>query len=101
VRPRCPCPHVFVTLGQPYRPLSPSAMWQITSLRLRRLGIRSEHQGPHSLRHACATHLLRKGASLKEIADFLGHRDSKSIGIYARCDTRLLRQVAAFGLSGL
>jgi integrase/recombinase XerD len=100
-RPRCPCRHVFVTLGQPYRPLSPSAMWQIASLRLRRLGIRSEHQGPHALRHACATHLLRKGASLKEIADFLGHRDSKSIGIYARYDTRLLRQVAAFGLSGL
>jgi len=100
-RPRCPCRHVFVTLGQPYRPLSPSAMWQVTSLRLRRLGIKSEHQGPHALRHACATHLLRKGASLKEIADFLGHRDSKSIGIYAKYDTRLLRQVAAFRLSGL
>ena len=100
-RPRCPCRHVFVTLGQPYRPLSPSAMWQIASLRLRRLRIRSEHQGPHALRHACATHLLRKGASLKEIADFLGHRDSKSIGIYARYDSRLLRKVAVFGLSGL
>jgi site-specific recombinase XerD len=67
-------------------------MWQITSLRFR---------GPHALRHACATHLLREGASLKEIADFLGHRDSKSVGLYAKYDTRLLRQVAAFGLSGL
>jgi hypothetical protein len=33
--------------------------------------------------------LRRKGASSKEIAGFLGHRDPKSIGIYAKYDTRL------------
>jgi integrase/recombinase XerD len=60
-----------------------------------------EHVGPHSLRHACATRLLKKGASLKEIADFLGHRNIKSVGIYARYDTRSLRKVAAFSLAGV
>jgi len=100
-RPRCACRHVFVTLHPPYRPLKASSMWQITSRRLRQLRIVSAHHGPHALRHACATHLLRKGTSLKEIADFLGHRDSRSVGIYAKYDTRSLRKVAAFPLSGL
>jgi site-specific recombinase XerD len=99
-RPRCTCRNVFVTLGQPYRPLIAPAMWQIVSRRFEGLGIKSEHRGPHALRHACATHLLRRGTSLKDIADFLGHRDSKSIGLYAKCDTRSLRKVAAFRLAG-
>jgi site-specific recombinase XerD len=100
-RPRCACRHIFVTLHPPYRPLKSSSMWQITSRRMRRLGIVSTHHGPHALRHACATYLVRKGTSLKEIADFLGHRDHKSIGIYAKFDTRSLRNVAAFRLVGL
>jgi integrase/recombinase XerD len=100
-RPRCACRHVFVTLNPPYRPLTASSMWQITSLRMKRLGIMAPHCGPHALRHACATHLLRKGTSLKEIADFLGHRDSRSIGLYAKYDPRSLRMVAAFHLAGL
>jgi integrase/recombinase XerD len=100
-RPRCPCRHVFVTLHPPYRPLKASSMWQITSRRMRQLGLASVHHGPHALRHACATHLMRRGTSLKEIADFLGHRDSKSIGIYAKYDTKALRKVAAFRLAGL
>jgi site-specific recombinase XerD len=100
-RPRCPCRHVFVTLCPPYRPMALGAMWQIASRRIKRLGISSLHQGPHALRHACATHLLRQGTSLKEIADFLGHHDSKSIGIYAKHDTKSLRKVAAFRLAGL
>jgi site-specific recombinase XerD len=100
-RPHCQCRNVFVTLGQPYRPLVGPAMWQIVNRRFKCLGIKSEHHGPHALRHACATQLLKRGTSLKDIADFLGHRDSKSIGLYAKYDTRALRKVAAFRLTGL
>jgi site-specific recombinase XerD len=100
-RPRCACRSVFVTLGQPYRPLTAVAMWQTVSRRFGLLGIKSARRGPHALRHACATHLLRKGTSLKDIADFLGHRNVKSVAIYAKYDTRSLRQVAAFRLTGL
>jgi integrase/recombinase XerD len=100
-RPRCSCRSVFVTLHPPYRPLQSGSLWQIVSRRIKQLGILSRHKGPHALRHACATHLLYKGTSLKEIADFLGHRDSRSIGIYAKCDSRSLRKVAAFRLAGL
>jgi integrase/recombinase XerD len=100
-RPRCACRHVFVTLHPPYRPLQASSMWQITSRRMRQQGIASPHHGPHALRHACATHLLRKGSSLKNISDFLGHSNSKSIGIYAKYDIRSLKKVAAIRLADL
>jgi len=76
-------------------------MWRTVSRRFKLLGIQSERRGPHALRHACASHLLKKGTPLKDIADFLGHRDAKSIGLYAKFDTRALRNVAAFGLKGL
>jgi integrase/recombinase XerD len=100
-RPRCSSRHVFVTLHPPYRPLLGSSMWQIASRRMKQLRIVSAQRGPHALRHACATQLLKRGTSLKGIADFLGHRDSKSIGIYAKYDMRSLRKVASFRLAGL
>lgn len=100
-RPRCACRNIFVTFQQPYRPVSAVGMWRIVSHRFKILGIESKPRGPHALRHACATQLLKKGTPLKDIADFLGHRDAKSIGIYAKFDTRWLRRVAAFSLNGL
>ena len=100
-RPHCNCRHVFVCLNPPFRPVESSGMWQVVSKRITRLGIVSEHKGPHALRHACATQLLKKGSSLIEIADFLGHRDLRSVSIYAKYNTRSLRQVAAFSLAGV
>lgn len=100
-RPHCACRNVFLTVQLPYRPFGPRSMYSVVGKRMRRLGIKSEHCGPHSLRHACATHLLKKGSSLKEIADFLGHRTTKSVATYAKFDRRSLRTVAAFSLSGI
>jgi site-specific recombinase XerD len=54
--------------------------------------------GMHSLRHACATELLRQGSSLQAIADLLGHRSMRSVSIYAHCDSLALRKVADFSL---
>jgi integrase/recombinase XerD len=100
-RPRCHCRNLFVSLKPPYRPMRPTTLWGIVSDRLKHLEINSEHYGGHSLRHACATELLRKGSSLREIADFLGHRTLKSVSIYAKYDVRSLRQVANFSLAGV
>jgi site-specific recombinase XerD len=60
-----------------------------------------QHYGPHVLRHACATHLLAEGCSLKEIGDHLGHRDPEATRIYAKVDVAGLRQVADFSLQGV
>jgi integrase/recombinase XerD len=100
VRPRCSCPNIFVTLRSPYRPLITSTMAAIVSGRMRSLGIQSAHKGPQSLRHACATRLLREGGSFPEIADFLGHKNCESVGVYAKLNTELLSQVSALDLVG-
>ena len=100
-RKRCPSRQVFLAQYAARGPIGSSPMWQIVATRMRKLGIQLKHVGPHSLRHACATRLLQKGASLQEIADFLGHRSIRSVGIYARFDVRLLRKVARFSLVGV
>ena len=101
VRPKCSCPHLFVTLNPPFRPVHNSSLWRITSVRFRHLGIHCRPRGPHSLRHACAQRLLQRGLSFKEISDFLGHQDLQSVRIYAKCDIKLLRRVADFPLGDL
>jgi len=100
-RPKCACRHLFVTLRPPYRPVGTSVLWQLTSSRIKAVGLRLRHTGPHSLRHACATRLLQKGASFKEIGDVLGHRGLESVGIYAKVDLNALRAVAKVNLGGL
>ena len=100
-RPHVNDRHIFLGERRPWGPLQHYAVWRTVSRRMRKLGIEIDHIGPHSLRHACATRLLQMGTSLKEIADFLGHRDMNSVSIYAKHDTRALRKVAAFRLAGL
>lgn len=100
-RPRTGCRHLFLTLNPPYRSVGTSSLWAIASQRLKAAGIRCRRSGPHCLRHACATHLLQEGMSLKEIGDLLGHRSAMSTGIYAKVDITMLRRVADFDLGGL
>ncbi|MBW4028053.1 MAG: tyrosine-type recombinase/integrase [Acidobacteria bacterium] len=100
-RPRVDSRHVFLGERRPWGPMLHGTVWRTTSRRMRTLGIELAHLGPHSLRHACATRLLQKGSSLQEIADFLGHRNTKTVGIYAKFDMRGLHKVADFSLGGL
>jgi integrase/recombinase XerD len=101
VRPACSCRHLFVTRYAPFRRVDPTALRPMVSRRLQALSIRSEHRGPHTLRHACATQLLHRGFSLRDIADFLGHRGLSSVSIYAKHDMRSLRDVAAFSMAAV
>jgi integrase/recombinase XerD len=100
VRPRSPHQEVFLTLLHPIRPLHTSVS-HAARRRLRRLGVDLPHYGPHALRHACATHMLSQGRTLKEIGDHLGHRDLNTTRIYAKVDLGGLRLVANFDMGGL
>jgi len=94
VRPRSPHREIFLTLMAPYRPSTMRGLEACVALHIRALGLQLPHTGPHALRHACATHLLSQGFSLKEIGDHLGHECPRSTQIYAKVDERGLRQVA-------
>jgi integrase/recombinase XerD len=100
-RPNCSSRNIFLTRCRPYRPLRPHACWDIVSQRMRKLGMGPGAIGPHALRHACATQLLRRGLSLQEIADFLGHRSIRNVSHYAKHDPRSLKEVSNFGLRGV
>jgi integrase/recombinase XerD len=99
VRPRLSRREVFVHLRAPFEPLSNSAIWQLVSHRLLPLEPSLKHHGPHVLRHACATHLLESGMTIKEIGDFLGHKSPASTAVYTAVDLAGLRRVAEFDLT--
>jgi integrase/recombinase XerD len=101
VRPKCEYREVFITLKGPWRPISAAQFYCGIRERIETLGIKLAHRGPHALRHACATHLMTEGLSLKEIGDHLGHSSTESTQIYAKVDMAGLREVAESGLGGL
>ena len=96
VRPSSACREVFLTLRQPYRPVSVGAFSSMVQKQQKRLGLHPRHFGPHALRHACATHLLAQGLTLKEVGDHLGHVSMAATRAYAKVDLPGLREVATF-----
>ena len=101
VRPRCACRTLFVSLKPPYRSIGKSSFYTLTSVRMKKLGIKSGRLGPHAIRHARAIQLLKEGIPVREIAEFLGHRNPESSLRYAKFDVELLREVADFKLEGV
>jgi integrase/recombinase XerD len=63
---------------------------------LKRAGLKRprKYLGSRLLRHSLATDLLRKGASLSEIADVLRHRSRVTTTTYAKYDLEALRSIA-------
>jgi site-specific recombinase XerD len=100
-RPQTKRREVFLRLRPPFEPLTVGGLGTMVHFQLKSLNLKLPHYGPHALRHACASHLLAEGLSLKEIGDHLGHSDPRSTRIYAKVDLEGLREVARFDLGGL
>jgi integrase/recombinase XerD len=93
-RPHCPLRTVFVRQRPPWSGLGPSGVGQIVRRALRRAGLKPDRTGAHLLRHSLATNMLRKGASLHEIGQMLGHECPTTTQIYAKVDIKALRTIA-------
>ncbi|MBI1914448.1 MAG: tyrosine-type recombinase/integrase, partial [Planctomycetes bacterium] len=48
---------------------------------------------PHGLRHACATHLVRRGADVRHVQRLLGHSTIETTARYTRVAIKDLREV--------
>lgn len=83
-RPVSDCTYVFLRQKTPHSQLGPCAISSLMRARMVRCGLPA--RGPHALRHAFATRLLRAGQSVKSIADLLGHRSLDAVAIYAKVD---------------
>ncbi len=95
-RPRCSSPpQVFLRVQAPCRGLAKgSSVGSIVYRALQRAGLDPRHKGAHLLRHTLATEMLRRGASLRQIAQILRHRNTQTTEIYARVDLGALRDLA-------
>lgn len=83
--------HLGARRGQP---LSSSAVSAVVARSLWRACVEAPIAGAYVFRHTVASRLVGAGASLKEVADFLGHRSLDTTAIYAKLDIAALREVA-------
>lgn len=94
-RPRSTSRRVFLRGKAPIRGfVGPSAIASLVRHALERAGINAPTKGAHQFRHGLATQMLRKGASLTEIGELLGHRSPETTKIYTKVDLDSLRTLA-------
>lgn len=91
-RPRARTRCVLLRSRAPYDALTSGGVVSIAKTALRAAGVAAG--GAHLLRHTAATQMLRKGASLSEIAHVLRHRHVDTTAIYAKVDLASLQSVA-------
>jgi site-specific recombinase XerC len=90
-RPRSSVRALFLRDRAPFTRLRPGAVCHVARTALAVVGVRG---GAHRFRHTAATLLLRRGASLSEIAHVLRHRSADTTAIYAKVDLAALGTVA-------
>ena len=94
-RPPSALRHVFLRHRAPLgTPVSRELVRGVVRRAYARSECPHEWTGTHILRHTVATRLLRKGASLKEIADLLGHQSINTSTIYGKVNMPTLAAVA-------
>lgn len=91
-RPATSIRQVFLMSKAPRRSIRADSVHDVTRRACRRSGL--PVVGPHRLRHALATEMLHRGATLIEVSQVLRHRDLATTAIYAKVDLTTLRHVA-------
>ena len=95
-RPRVPNNRrLFLRARAPIRGFkSTCGIGSVVKHALARSGINAVRKGSHQFRHALATTMLKRGASLSEIGELLRHQHQDTTAIYAKVDLASLRTLA-------
>jgi len=93
-RPKCASTAVFVRHCAPLgKPLVPVTLNGVVQRLANRAGLRHRMRSTHILRRSLASHMLNAGATLKQIADFLGHASIDTTILYTKVDLVTLSRV--------
>lgn len=94
-RPPSRSRNVFVRHRVPHGgPLTPELVRGAMRRAYARAGFDTKLTGTHPLRRTAATRMLGRGATMKEIADVLGHRSLDTTKVYTKVNLSQLRSVA-------
>lgn len=88
-RPRDPSPLLFVSKNG--RQITVGNLGDLLRKYAARAGLDIDIT-PHTIRHACATHLLKGGADIRYVQELLGHSALSSTQIYTKIDISFLKQ---------
>lgn len=70
--------------------MNPNAVWYVVHKYARSAGI-DKPVSTHTFRHACATHMLRNGAPIRQLQEMLGHASLETTQLYTRVSINDLR----------
>lgn len=93
-RPATTYREIFLTSVTPRRPMGNCVTTTFVQVFLKKLNLDGPGRGAHSFRHTAASLMVENGATLKEVADVLGHRVLSTTGIYIKLDKQSLLEVA-------
>lgn len=93
-RPETTDRHVFMRTLAPRAPISAGAVYSSVALYLRKAGIQVHLPGARALRRKCVQRRVDAKLPLKRISDYMGHRPSQSIQVYAKAPIASVREVA-------
>jgi integrase/recombinase XerD len=85
-------PQVALFVNRRGERLTRQGFWLILKGYARSAGIRA-HVTPHTLRHSFATHMLRGGASVRDVQELLGHANVSTTQVYTQLADEHLREV--------
>jgi site-specific recombinase XerD len=95
VRPPGHDRHLFVRhWGLIGRPMSVGSIRLAMILAYRRCGFPKSWNGTHILRRTFATDVHARGATMRQVADFLGHQRVATTGVYTQAALRAMRALA-------
>lgn len=89
---KAPTEHVFINrCGRPLTRFGIHTMVKRYAQRVsaRMPGLAAKRVNPHSIRHTCATHLLRAGVDINTIRAWLGHVSLDTTNVYAETDLEM------------
>jgi integrase/recombinase XerD len=86
--------HGYLFINQYGEPIHPNGIWRVVK-RCVRLAQIKKNISTHTLRHTCATHMLRNGAPIRHIQEMLGHESLESTQVYTKVTINDLKEIHA------